>query len=84
MDKDGLFVDFLMKKFFLFNIKVNCLSTYLAVEKLFFRQEINCDVVSFIRTKSSIKMENIFSKWIPSQMKLARNSHYFSPGWGEF
>ena len=60
-DEDGLFVDFLNEKVFSFQYQSELFIYLPSSGKLFFRQEINCDVVSFIRNKSSIKMENIFS-----------------------
>ena len=84
MDKDGLLIDFWMKKFFLFNIKVNCLSIYLTAEKLFFRQEINCNVVFFIQTKYSIKMENKFFKVNSFTNEIGTKQSLFLTRLGDF
>lgn len=84
MDKDGLLIDFWMKKFFLFNIKVNFLSIYLTAEKLFFRQEINCNVVFFIQTKYSIKMENKFFKVNSFTNEIGTKQSLFLTRLGDF
>ena len=73
-----------MKKFFLFNIKVNCLSIYLTAEKLFFRQEINCNVVFFIQTKYSIKMENKFFKVNSFTNEIGTKQSLFLTRLGDF
>ena len=84
MDKDGLLIDFWMKKFFLFNIKVNCLSIYLTAEKLFSKQEINCNVVFFIQTKYSIKMENKFFKVNSFTNEIGTKQSLFLTRLGDF
>ena len=73
-----------MKKFFLFNIKVNCLFIYLTAEKLFFRQEINCNVVFFIQTKCSIKMENKLFKVNSFTNEIGTKQSLFLTRLGDF
>ena len=57
---------------------------YLTAEKLFFRQEINCNVVFFIQTKYSIKMENKFFKVNSFTNEIGTKQSLFLTRLGDF